>query len=92
MPRCRRGKKRWILSVPVRGELRVDAGAVRAVRDRRKSLFSAGIVAAAGDFSAHDAVRICNVDGAEIGRALVNYTCEEVEKMKVRIVRCWTGK
>ena len=39
-----RGKKRWIMSVPSKGEVWVDAGAVRAVRDARKSLFSAGIV------------------------------------------------
>ena len=38
-----RGKKRWIMGVPAKGEIWVDAGAVRAVRDARKSLFSAGI-------------------------------------------------
>ena len=31
------------MGVPAKGEIWVDAGAVRAVRDARKSLFSAGI-------------------------------------------------
>jgi len=48
----RRGRKRWILSVPLRGELWMDVGAVRAVAERGKSLFSAGIVRVAGDFAA----------------------------------------
>ena len=49
---ARRGRKRWILSVPLRGELWTDAGAVRAVRERSKSLFSAGIVRICGEFAA----------------------------------------
>lgn len=36
------GRKRWIVSVPVHGTVWLDAGAVRAVRDKHKSLFSAG--------------------------------------------------
>ena len=47
-----RGRKRWILSVPLRGELWMDAGAVGAVHERGKSLFSAGIVRVSGDFAA----------------------------------------
>lgn len=43
LPAGRRGRKRWILSVPVKGELWLDEGAVRAVKDRHTSLFSAGI-------------------------------------------------
>ncbi len=47
-----RGRKRWILSVPVRGEVWLDEGARRAVQDRKKSLFSAGIAHIKGDFEA----------------------------------------
>jgi glutamate 5-kinase len=39
-----KGRKRWILSVPVRGQLWLDTGAVRAVKDRHKSLFAPGIL------------------------------------------------
>ena len=51
-PPRRRGRKRWILSVPVRGAVWLDEGARVAVQDRKKSLFSAGIVYTRGDFQA----------------------------------------
>lgn len=38
--------------MPVRGEVWLDDGALRAVQDRKKSLFSAGIVRVEGDFEA----------------------------------------
>ena len=52
LPHSLKGRKRWILSVPVRGQLWLDAGAVRAVRDKHKSLFAAGITKVTGDFHA----------------------------------------
>jgi len=80
---CCRGRKRWILSVPVKGSLQMDAGAVRAVEVRSKSLFSAGIVAVSGDFNAQDAVQLCDGDGRELGRGLCNYSAAEVDQIKV---------
>ncbi|GAB4816496.1 hypothetical protein N2152v2_003542 [Parachlorella kessleri] len=77
-----RGRKRWILSVPVKGELWLDTGAVRAVKDRHASLFSAGIVKVMGDFHAQDAVRLCDANGLEFGRGLINYQHDEVDKVK----------
>lgn len=63
-----RGRKRWILSVPVRGEVWLDEGARRAVQDRKKSLFSAGIVHVTGDFEAQ--VRACMLElDVGLGRA-----------------------
>jgi glutamate 5-kinase len=61
----------------------LDGGAVQAVQDRKKSLFSAGIVSVSGDFHAQDAVRLCDARGAEFARALINYAVEEVDKVKV---------
>lgn len=80
-----RGRKRWILSVPVKGALLLDAGAVRAIRDRAKSLFSAGIVKVVGDFAAQDAVSLCDEDGAEFGRGLCNYRHDEVARVQVGV-------
>jgi glutamate 5-kinase len=54
----------------------MDDGALRALRDRRKSLFSAGITSAQGDFSAQDAVSLCDSAGVEFARGLVNFTAE----------------
>lgn len=73
------GRKRWILGVPVRGSLWLDDGAVKAVRDRKKSLFTAGIFKTEGDFGAQDAVSLCDSNGAEFARGLVNYDKDEVE-------------
>ena len=44
-----KGRKRWILSVPVRGQVWLDMGAVRAVKDKHKSLFAPGIVKVSGN-------------------------------------------
>lgn len=61
LPHAARGRKRWILTVPMRGQLRLDDGAVRAVRDKHKSLFAAGITKVTGDF--HAQVRACGRAG-----------------------------
>lgn len=71
--------------MPLRGALWLDAGAVGAVRDKNKSLFSAGIVNVVGDFAVHDAVRLCDAAGVEFARGLVNYDHEEVDLVKVCI-------
>eukprot|EP00884_Botryococcus_braunii_P023354 jgi/Botrbrau1/9702/Bobra.0201s0032.1 len=81
-PQANKGRKRWIPSVPVKGELYLDAGAVRAVRERGTSLFSAGIVRVLGDFCAQDAVRLCDASGAEFARGLCNYSFLEVSRIK----------
>ena len=39
-----KGRKRWIISVPVRGAIWLEPEAVHAVKDRHRSLFSVGIV------------------------------------------------
>ncbi|BDA41832.1 Glutamate 5-kinase at N-terminal half [Coccomyxa sp. Obi] len=77
-----KGRKRWILSVPVKGTLLMDTGAVRAVIERSKSLFSAGIVGVSGDFNAQDAVQLCDANGTELGRGLCNYSAAEVDRIK----------
>lgn len=77
-----RGRKRWILSVPVHGRVCMDDGAVRAVKDRKKSLFAAGITSVEGDFAAQDAVVLCDSQGQEFARGLVNFSSEEVRRLK----------
>ncbi|KAF5831323.1 Aspartate/glutamate/uridylate kinase [Dunaliella salina] len=77
-----RGQKRWLLMVPLRGSLQLDVGAVRAVQMHKKSLFAAGIVRVDGDFAAHDAVSLLDEQGIEFGRGLVNYSADELERVK----------
>ena len=80
-----RGRRRWVLSVPVRGSLFLDAGAVAAVRDRRKSLFAAGVVRAQGAFHAQDAVSLRDAaDGQEFARGLVSFSSAELAALRAR--------
>ena len=127
------------LQVPVRGTITIDNGAVRAVKDKKKSLFAAGITKVEGDFhhqvsqqlhvcmmmgasggadgperkegglymrrqaamlgaclsSRHcapviaadplqDAVSLKDEAGVEIGRGLINFSAEELQRLKAR--------
>jgi len=77
-----RGRKRWIISVPVRGSLCLDSGAVQAVKDKHKSLFAAGITKVSGDFHSQDCVSLLTPSGDEFARALVNFDSEELTKIR----------
>jgi glutamate 5-kinase len=59
-----------------KGELRVDAGAARALRDG-KSLLPAGITAVEGRFGRGDPVAILSPEGARLGLGLARYTSDE---------------
>jgi glutamate 5-kinase len=60
------------------GTLTLDAGAVRAVVERRASLLAAGITAVAGSFVAGDAVDVLGPDGDLVARGLVNFDAAEL--------------
>ncbi len=76
-------RKRWIAHGPVPvGKLYLDEGAVRAIRDAGKSLLAAGIVQVEGTFESRDAVLLCDRTGQEIARGLVNYSSQELQKIK----------
>lgn len=80
-----RGRRRWLaLRTRVRGQLRIDAGAAAAVRDRGKSLLPSGITAVDGDFEAGDVVSILGPDGDEIGRGVSTYNREDLDRIKGR--------
>ncbi len=66
-------RKRWILADPARGQLVVDDGAVRALREQGKSLLPAGVVAVVGDFSRGATLRVSDRSGHDIARGLAAY-------------------
>jgi len=76
-------RKRWIANglLPM-GKLYLDEGAVKAVINQGKSLLPAGIIRVEGEFIATDAVQICDRQGTEIARGLVNYSNIEIEQIK----------
>lgn len=66
-------RKVWIAgSLQATGALRLDDGAVNAVRAGR-SLLPAGVIAVEGEFARGDAVRLLDAGGREFGRGLVAY-------------------
>jgi glutamate 5-kinase len=69
-------RKRWINAMKTRGELRVDSGAVVALR-AGKSLLPAGVKAVEGRFGRGDPVAIVGPDGETLGKGLVRYTADE---------------
>jgi len=64
-----------------RGRLHLDAGAVRAVVDRRASLLPAGITAVDGRFTAGDPVDLVDAVGHPVARGLVNYDATELPEL-----------
>jgi glutamate 5-kinase len=69
-------RKRWISAMKPKGELRLDAGAVTALR-AGKSLLPAGVRAVTGSFGRGEPVSILSPDGVVLGKGLVRYTAEE---------------
>jgi glutamate 5-kinase len=80
-----KARKRWIAHglVPS-GRLYLDSGAIRAICQAGKSLLAAGIITVEGEFQTQEAVRLCDRDGQEIARGLVNYNSTDLAKIKGR--------
>ncbi len=67
-------RKHWIAyTLRPRGELMLDEGATRAIREGGRSLLPAGVVGVRGSFGPGDAVVLRTLDGVEIGRGLTRY-------------------
>ncbi|MBT8100701.1 MAG: glutamate 5-kinase [Gammaproteobacteria bacterium] len=72
-------RKQWLAGVlEVRGELRLDDGAVRALHDG-KSLLPVGVIEVFGSFRRGDVVSIVSASGSELGRGLTEYASDEAE-------------
>ena len=77
-------RKQWIAgSLQPVGELHVDAGAVRALRDGR-SLLPAGVTKVGGRFDRGDPVVVRGPDGAEVARGLCAYSNGDAERIRGR--------
>ncbi|MFD5427802.1 glutamate 5-kinase [Streptomyces sp. NPDC127084] len=69
------------------GSLTLDAGAVRAIVEGRKSLLPAGIAGVDGEFSAGDPVELRDADGRPVARGLVNFDAKEIPQLIGRSTR-----
>ena len=67
-------RKRWMLSgLNSRGSVRVDGGAVSAIKRGGKSLLPAGVVEVSGSFERGDVLVILDGDGNRFACGLANY-------------------
>ena len=82
LPQPSRARKRWIVAgLAPTGRLYLDPGATKAILKGGKSLLAAGITHIEGDFEAQDAVVICNANGDDIARGIVNYNALELQRI-----------
>jgi glutamate 5-kinase len=78
----------WLAhATTARGGVRLDAGAVTAVVERRSSLLPAGIVAVEGEFSAGDPIDLLDESGVAVARGLVAYDASELPSLLGRSTR-----
>ena len=74
--------KLWLkYAKPSHGRLRVDAGAMRALREGGTSLLPVGITEVEGSFDAGDAVEVLG-DGVRIGKGICNYSGDELRRVR----------
>lgn len=84
---CRHTRRRqWILSGKSASGRRVhvDDGARQALIGNKKSLLSAGVKKIDGVFSPGDVVEIVDGGGQVLGRGIVNYSSEELDRIRGR--------
>ncbi len=78
-----RSRKRWIaFGASVRGSITVNDGAREMICGGGKSLLAAGITDVSGGFSSGDLVKVLDQQGNQFARGLVNYSADEIEKIK----------
>ena len=76
-------RKRWIAyGLMPMGKIYLDAGAIQAICQGGKSLLAAGITKVEGEFSASESVQLCDQEGREVARGIVNYSSEEIDRVK----------
>ncbi|MEJ6949509.1 glutamate 5-kinase [Natronospora cellulosivora (SeqCode)] len=76
-------RKHWLLYNPlVCGSIKVDQGAANALLERGKSLLPGGIIEVIGDFQENDPVSIVNINNEVIGKGLVNYSSNDIYRIK----------
>jgi glutamate 5-kinase len=75
-------RKQWLADhLQVRGKLRLDEGAVRALKVDGKSLLPIGVYEASGQFERGEVVSCLDAEGREVARGLVNYSAAETGKI-----------
>jgi|TARA_B100002003_G_C14155447_1_gene556239 glutamate 5-kinase len=80
-------RKQWLATLPVKGKLILDQGAVEVLRTRGRSLLPVGVKRSEGEFTRGEIVSCVSEEGAEIARGLVNYSQSETVRIIGRASR-----
>lgn len=82
-PKTLSSRKHWIaFNLKPKGDLIVDEGAKRAIVQKGKSLLPSGVLEVKGTFDRGDPVSCIGPRGKEFARGLVNYSVQELERIK----------
>ena len=77
-----RARKLWILEgAAVKGRLRLDQGAVRAICSRGGSLLPVGVEEVTGDFQRGDSVECVDSNNRVVARGVVNYGARDAGRL-----------
>ncbi len=77
-------RKQWIAgSLKPAGAVRVDEGAVKALRGR-KSLLPAGVTGTSGSFGRGDTISVLGPDGTEVARGICAYSDKDAARIMGR--------
>jgi glutamate 5-kinase len=78
-------RKQWLADhLQLRGSVRLDPGAVRALRDDGKSLLPIGVTEIVGEFERGEVVAVLDPDGRELARGLINYASSDARRIARR--------
>ncbi len=76
-------RKQWLAGqTQLKGELVLDAGAARVLKQDGRSLLAVGVTGVKGNFRRGEIVSCCDESGREIARGLVNYNSDEANRIK----------
>jgi glutamate 5-kinase len=88
-----RGKRRWMAyAAGVRGRVVVDAGAHRALTQRKASLLASGVVRVESPFAPMDVVSIVDGDGREFARGIANCASHQAEELSSKKISQAAGR
>ncbi|MEA1888748.1 MAG: glutamate 5-kinase [Pseudomonadota bacterium] len=75
-------RKQWLAThMQSCGDLLLDNGAVKVLRESGRSLLPVGVTAVNGTFARGDMVRCLDQQGREVAHGLINYSSNEAEKI-----------
>jgi len=78
-------RKQWMAGhLQLKGQLVLDPGAIRALRDENKSLLPVGVANVVGEFVRGDVVACVDAQGREVARGLVNYSATDSRRIAGR--------